>query len=262
MNILSFRSGCLRQFIGECLTTHSDLTSEDILYALDYKVIDYDQFSDEQIASIAVNLTKTTYMGMYSLTFNYYIDSALKTKNVAEYKRLLAVDYKMAFPEYYEQLDQFTAEQKKSIEETNKMEYNIMYKIIKKLHKSTFPLDNYLVHKCVAVDDNNEIIPSIYSRGGVKLQSRDNPTLYTNFSQQICQSFQTSNVNLIETINLPHPGSIVEIRSLKCVNLIELLHSLTRLLFLKKKIDPLLQKRLSLSLTLYRYYFIITNQLI
>jgi hypothetical protein len=186
------------QLIGECLVSHCELTPTDIIWALEYN---FSTLSAEQLATVVVHLCKSTDIGKFSLCYNFTVDSALIHRKSDQWAFLLNIDHPDAFPEFYKQLDQFSAEQRKILQSTHLLEYNAAYQLITSIDKVEFPLRQYLIRKCptvkaIEIDSTDidtpelskavEVMSSPFSEGGVTVDGKKNVTMFKQCYDKVC----------------------------------------------------------------------------
>lgn len=210
-SVVSHHQAFCMQLIGECLVTHCELTPADIIWALEY---DFTTLSNEQLATIVVHICKTTDIGKFSLCFNFTIDVTLIKRDKTQWASLLNIDHKDAFPEFYNQLSEFTVGERKTLESTHTLEYNAAYQLVTSMHKVDFPLRQYLIRKCPTIKDKVkikildgndvnttelskavEMMSSPFSQGGVTVDGKKNVTIYKQCYDKVCL-MEKININL------------------------------------------------------------------
>jgi hypothetical protein len=270
------------QLIGECLSSH-ELSPTDIKWALERDLM---MLSDEQLAIISVHLCKDTDIGKFSLCFNFSVDQAIINRDSHTWNQLLHIESKNAFPEFYFEIDKFTKNEQKTIQELYTTEYNAVYKLVKSMNSTQFPLKQYLIRKCPFIKlGSAEISSSPFSTGGVTAHGRKNVTMYQQCYDEVCMLQKTDiqflnkengNVIMVPDIeSFETTAGTISMNTMTCVSLIRLLDFLVRTRtevvdtngnkmisaynpatkqFFQPQIYNMLQRRLSIPIKLYEYF--------
>nr|QBK90849.1 MAG: uncharacterized protein LCPAC201_01500 [Pithovirus LCPAC201] len=271
--IISKRPVFCRELIGECLTTHDALNSDDIKFALQ---LNCDLLSDQQLAIIIVHLCKTTDIGKFSLLYNYNIDMAIKSRDLSWLMRLLQVDDQMAFPELYRQKSVFTIKEQDAIYRTHTREYNAAFQLVKTGDKITPPYSQYLIKSCpVYQKDTSKVLSSSFHDGVVKSDGRTKVSLYQTCLEGVCIAEKTpSNINFTslstddtDMIMVPSRESN-GLAKVQCFNIIDL----TKAVSTDPAVNPttgkpfdlavlqMIRNRLAKEIKLYRYFLANVNK--
>ena len=118
-----------RHMLRQCLSTHS-LTDIDLKWASE--TVDLSKHNQEQLATLFLGLSLNTDIGRFSLLYRDSIDTAIKSRNIDYWVKLLQCQYTDTFPEYYHNAGAFTDGERRTIMEMHQREYLYLLQLIKR----------------------------------------------------------------------------------------------------------------------------------
>lgn len=125
--IINFEDTFINQIIIECLSSHNNLTSEDIKFVAN---MNCNLFKNNKILSkFCLHSCQETFVGQFSLIFNRQLDEIIKGQDITQFVKLLQLSSKEYWPELYDNI-LITNQEKNELESVYKHELTAILNMI------------------------------------------------------------------------------------------------------------------------------------